>query len=156
MIKEPINDNKDRIKLLDKISSDLVSEIDNSTEWVGILKKPIIKDIIFRPKLDDGNGYTLNKTFFWECRIDFLDNNMKNWSYGNKVGLACKDKRFKSYWRDLMLSREEKYNECKEKWIKYMQENDVYLLIEFIPNNTYGTIAMVSGVFCIKTTNEVI
>lgn len=149
LIKEPVVNNLEKIEILKKYSNDSIKTINSSKEWVGLLEAPIITDIIFRKK---NNEYDVNykKTFFWECRIDFIDKNNDTWKYGDKQGIACKDKRFKSYWKELMNKRDWEFQEKKEKWLKYIEENVTYLLIEFIPNDYYGNIAMISGIYSIK------
>ncbi|MGG3927687.1 hypothetical protein ABET51_17115 [Metabacillus fastidiosus] len=147
MIKSPITDNVLRNKILNSLSSKKISEL--SGQWVGILKDCIIEDIIFKAKTNE-NNLVPNQTFYWECRILFSDSEGNSWDYNTVTGVVCKDMRFKAYWRDLFLTNREAFNEKKEKWINYMKQNHTYLLIEFIPHDYYGTIAMVSGVFCIK------
>lgn len=148
MIHQPITDNKKRIKLLESISSNSVNELEASSNWVGLIKDCNITDIIFREK----NGEVqpnLDRTFYWECRISFTDKSGKCWNY-KAPGIACKDMRFKAYWKDLFNRDSSYFEKSKLKWLDYLRENQSYLLIEFIPNEYYGTIAMVSGIFCIK------
>ncbi|MGE7683905.1 hypothetical protein [Peribacillus simplex] len=151
MIKKSITDNVNRNKLLEYLSCDTIPEL--SGHWVGILKDCIIDDIIFRKKSHE-NNLDPRQTFYWECRIVFSDSVGNRWQYNIAPGVACKDMRFKAYWKDLFLTNRDAFEEKKEKWINYMRKNHSYLLIEFIPNDFYGTIAMVSGVFCIKNEEE--
>ncbi|HDR6217362.1 hypothetical protein [Bacillus cereus] len=151
MIKNPLTNNVHRNKLLEYLSTDKISELNG--HWVGILKDCVIDDIIFRKKPHEIN-LDQRKTFYWECRIVFSDSVGNSWHYNTAPGVACKDMRFKAYWKDLFLTNRDVFEEKKEKWINYMRLNHTYLLIEFIPNDYYGTIAMVSGVFCIKNEEE--
>ncbi|EMN7731559.1 hypothetical protein WB980_004971 [Bacillus cereus] len=147
MVKTPFVDNNDRKEILEFFSSNSISEL--TGQWVGILKDCVIDDIIFREKAHE-HDFKSNETFYWECRIVFRDIHGKSWRYNVAPGVACKDMRFKAYWKDLFLTNRELFEEKKQKWLNYMRINHTYLLIEFIPNDYYGTIAMVSGVFCIK------
>lgn len=147
MVKNPVTDNIIRKNTLEFLSSNSISDLNG--QWVGILKDCIIDDIIFREKPHESN-LNPSETFYWECRIVFSDRQGNRWQYNTAPGVACKDMRFKAYWKDLFLTNREGFIEKKEKWINYMRLNHTYLLIEFIPNDYYGTIAMVSGVFCIK------
>ncbi|GEM_PF-6048379 len=150
MIESPIKSNKKRKETLESLSNISILELQNSPSWVGILKNPKIEDLSFKERKEDSIFYDKNQTFYWECRLDFRDENGYKWTYKANTGVAVKDKRFKSYWRDLMLVRRELFNEKKHKWIDYMNENETYLLIEFYPNNFLGSVAVVSGVLCIN------
>lgn len=150
MIKEPIIDNTKRIEILDELSTMNLNDITNSNEWVGLLKNPLISDIIFRKRKENEYSYNENKPFFWECRIDFNDTSGNGLRYGHNVGTVCKDLRFKSYWKDIKNKRGNLYGECKEKWIDYMMSNNTYFIIEYIPNKYYGSIGMISGIVCIS------
>ncbi|KKM12195.1 hypothetical protein SY88_04965 [Clostridiales bacterium PH28_bin88] len=150
MIQPPIKENSERDGVLYGISSESVQELSSSPEWVGLLREPAIKDIIFEERYADAPGYNPQQTFYWECRLEFNDKHGNQWRYNKGPGVACKDMRFKAYWLDIVTHRKEQFRECKEKWINYMQTNTTYLLIEFIPNPYYSHISMVSGILCIK------
>lgn len=153
LIHSPITDNKKRIGLLESISSNSVNELKNTRNWVGLLKNCNITDIIFREKNEE--QLNLNQTFYWECRIDFTDQGGDCWKY-KAPGIVCKDMRFKSYWKDFFNRDSTNFEKSKLKWLDYLKKNQSYLLIEFIPNEYHGTIAMVSGIFCIKEEGVVI
>jgi hypothetical protein len=149
MVNEPIVDNKRRMELLESIASTSVNELDSNSNWVGLLKDCDITEILFREKPGIVNP-NKKRTFYWECRINFTDVNGDCWSYNTAPGIACKDMRFKAYWKDLFNRDSTLFEAKKLKWLDYLKLNYSYLLIEFIPNEYYGTIAMVSGIFCIK------
>lgn len=156
LISEPIKDNTKRIELLDHLAVESVNELKESPFWVGILKGVDIKDIIFRERYTENDDYDSSKTFFWECRLVFKDTYGQGWTYQTAPGVACKDMRFKAYWRDLFLQRRSNFHESKTKWLNHMNINQTYLLIEFIPNQHYGNIAVVSGVLCINQGDDLL
>lgn len=149
MIKEPVIDNVKRREVLDKLATIDLNSIKDSNEWVGLLKNPIINNVIFRKRKENEHTYDINKSFFWECRMDFNDTFGNSIRYGSNIGTVCKDMRFKSYWKDVKNKRESSYKDCKEKWINYMITNNTYFIIEYIPNKYYGSIGMISGIICI-------
>lgn len=153
MITSPIKDNKKRIELLESLSKETKSEIVEDSQWVGILRNADIKNMLFHRRYTDRVGYDPERTFYWESRLIFSDHLGDTWKF-KTPGVVCKDMRFKAYWKDLMLTREEEFEDSKEKWVNYMQTNQTYLLIEFIPNDYHGIIPMVSGVICINNEEE--
>ncbi|PYE49669.1 hypothetical protein HUB98_09930 [Paenibacillus barcinonensis] len=150
MIAPPIKSVLERIKVLNELSSDTITELSESTSWVGILKNPRISNLTFSPRKENELGYDRELTFYWECRLDFSDIIGSKWKYKVAPGVAVKDMRFKAYWRDILLTRQQQFRESIYKWIDYMILNNTYLLIEFYPNDYYGQIAVISGVFSLK------
>lgn len=150
MISPPIKSNHERKRVLEELSNDTVTELSESSSWAGILRNPQISNLLFYKRKEDDPAYDENLTFYWECRLDFADQNGTKWRYKTAPGVAVKDMRFKAYWKDLFQNRNDAFEESKEKWIEYMIENDTYLLIEFYPNSYYGQIAVISGVISIK------
>jgi hypothetical protein len=150
MISPPIKSNRERKRILEELSNDSITELTDSTSWAGILKNPVITGMEFYKRKEDDYNYDPNQTFYWECRLDFADVRGYKWKYKIAPGVAVKDMRFKSYWRDVCILREDKFEESKEKWIRYMTNNTTYLLVEFYPNQYYGTIAVVSGIFTLN------
>lgn len=153
IIAPPIIDNNERNKMLYSLSDDNKQSLEASSEWVGLLRDSKIVDLKFRQRHADRSDFNPRQTFYWECRIDFEDKYGSSWGYRTTdSGVACKDMRFKAYWRDICLS-ERNPREKKIKWLKYMQDNPTYLLIEFLPKPPGGSgyTAMISGVLSIKS-----
>ncbi|WP_411738432.1 hypothetical protein [Peribacillus sp. S4] len=150
MIEPPLKSNKRKTEILEKISSNSILELQNNSEWVGILKNPTIEDLLFYKRNEENPFYDINQTFFWECRLIFHDEEMYKWKYKAADGVAVKDMRFKSYWRDVILNRGELFDEKKDKWIDYMENNNTYLLVEFYPGTYMSSVAVLSGVLSIN------
>lgn len=150
LIEPACKSNKKRKEILEELSLSSISDLQESPSWVGIIRNPRIEDLYFYKRMEERVLYNSKQTYYWECRLDFKDENGYYWKYKTAPGVAVKDMRFKAYWRDLMLSREETFTEKKTKWINYMQENDTYLLIEFYPSRYLNSVAVISGVLCIN------
>ena len=156
MIIPPVSDTEERNKLLYNLSEDDAKSLESSSEWVGLLRDPYIHNLTFKTRYTDRSEFNPKFTFYWECRIEFEDVYGNAWSYRTTdPGVACKDMRFKAYWRDVCLNSPRMFEEKKVKWLKYMQDNPTYLLIEFLPKPPGGNgyTAMISGVLSIR--NEV-
>ncbi|MFD0710995.1 hypothetical protein [Paenibacillus sp. GCM10027626] len=129
----------DRLKWLHKLS--LNKSVDTpigTTTYVTMVEPDNITDIIMTPK---ENVAELRRPFFWENRIEFQLNGVTWEPAMSKVGVACKDLRWKTFWHEIALNRPTYFLAARNKWLKFLSKNKTFFVVEYYNNHRNYVIA---------------
>lgn len=101
--------------------------------YVTIVEPDSITDIIMTPK---ENVIDIKKPFYWESRVEFFLGG-RNWEPARtKVGVACKDLRWKTFWHEIQHNRSSYFNTARDKWLRILTKNKTFLVIEYYNNHS--------------------
>lgn len=122
----------DRLNWLSRLArgQSVTSPVGNDT-YITLIEAERITDIVMTKKNESISGFSIVRPFYWENRVEFEHNNLIWSSAAGRVGVACKDLRWKTYWHEMAYYQPNKFLFSRDKWLRILNKNRTFLLIEY-------------------------
>lgn len=118
-----------RLSILLQLSKNqIVTSPQGTDNYVTIVRTEEVSDIITSEKDSCEDN---NQPFFWENRIEFKQNGQYWTPASGRIGVACKDLRWKTYWHEIAKNHPEHIFEARDKWRRILNDNSTFFVIEF-------------------------
>ncbi|MCD1259741.1 hypothetical protein B5M42_012945 [Paenibacillus athensensis] len=137
---------EDRLDWLNYLSHrNSVDTPKGTNSFVTLVEPDNITEIYMQRKEPD-NRFDETKPFFWENRIEFFHNNILWETSRVKVGVPCKDLRWKTYWHEVAFNRDNYFWTAREKWLNTLRQNRTFFVIEYYNQHKTYVIAGIHSI----------